>query len=163
MKFFTRVGLAGVVAALLLTAGNGWAVSQTSPSQSSAPKQTEKKVDRAALRESVRQAFESRQTQLRQELTEFQARLNRLAQTLDERERFKNEIIDHRVEELLNPHVNWDAPDELFGQNDKGSGGTTNDPNLFRNIRRTTTPVNSTPSTGADYATTASDTVAPEP
>lgn len=62
-----------------------------------------------SLKDAVTTAFDARQELLRQELADFRIRLDRLAKTLEARERDKNAIIQHRVDELLNPNLRWDA------------------------------------------------------
>lgn len=62
-----------------------------------------------SLKNSVTTAFDARQALLRQELDNFRSRLERLAKTLETRDRDKNAIIQRRVEELLNPDLRWDA------------------------------------------------------
>lgn len=83
-----------------------------------------------SLKNSVTTAFDARQALLRQELDNFRSRLDRLAKTLEARQRDKNAIIQRRVEELLNPNLNWDATGEppLVGRdsNRPTSGRSTN-------------------------------------
>ena len=62
------------------------------------------------LRETVRQAFEARQNLQRAELAEFSQRLKGIQQSIEIRDRISQQIIDRRVEELLDPNLKWDAP-----------------------------------------------------
>lgn len=59
---------------------------------------------RDEFRKSVQRTFLARQSLLRAELTEMQARLLRTQRSIDSRERIADQIIDRRVEELLNTH-----------------------------------------------------------
>lgn len=179
MKPVSLAWRGALVAVLVLTVGNGWAISQglpgtgssnvqpsgtalSQPAQGSLPQTTNREspqtqqsprtVDPASVKESVREAFEARQTQLRQELAEFQARIDRLSRVLDERERLKTEIIDHRVNELLNPNLKWETTDgsssdkanvTLTYPTSPGKRATTSGPELPRTGSRsqtTTTP-----------------------
>ena len=63
---------------------------------------------RAELREVVRKTFLARQELQRAELAEFAARLDRIQQSIELRDRIADEIIDRRVEELLDPNLKWD-------------------------------------------------------
>lgn len=62
---------------------------------------------RVQLRAAVREAFKARQALLRAELIEFRQRMDRLGQTIERRDRLADQIIDRRVEDLLNPSLNW--------------------------------------------------------
>ena len=48
-----------------------------------------------------------RQQLQRAELQKVRDQLKRIEQSIETRERIKDEIIDHRVEELLNPELHW--------------------------------------------------------
>ena len=61
------------------------------------------------LRDAVKQAFEARQKLQRAELAEFAERLQRIQQSIEMRDRVSQQIIDRRVEELLDPNLNWDS------------------------------------------------------
>jgi len=63
---------------------------------------------KAELRTAVQRAFTLRQSLLRAELQEMQARLEKTQQSLDTRERIADQIVDRRVEDLLNPKLKWD-------------------------------------------------------
>ena len=60
---------------------------------------------KADLREVVRKTFLARQELQRAELAEFAARLERIQQSIEMRERIADQIIDRRLEELLDPNV----------------------------------------------------------
>lgn len=60
------------------------------------------------LRDAVDKAFEARQQHQRAELANLQQRHRRIEELIEARERIKDQIIDHRVEELLNPALRWD-------------------------------------------------------
>ena len=62
---------------------------------------------RADLRVLVQQTFAARQEIQRAELAEFTRRLQRMKQSMDARETIAEKIVDRRVEELLNPDVDW--------------------------------------------------------
>ncbi len=64
---------------------------------------------RAALRELVRKAFVVRQQLQRAELAEFSAELEQIQRSIETRDRLANEIIDRRVEELLDPNLRWEG------------------------------------------------------
>jgi hypothetical protein len=59
---------------------------------------------KAELRAVVRETFLARQELQRAELAEFAARLKRIQQSIE----MRDTIIDRRVEELLDPNLNWD-------------------------------------------------------
>ncbi|MCH7729520.1 MAG: hypothetical protein IH991_24045, partial [Planctomycetes bacterium] len=61
------------------------------------------------LRETVTRAFAARQQRQREELAKLQQRFERIHQLIETRERIKGKIIEHRVEELLNPALRWNA------------------------------------------------------
>ena len=69
-----------------------------------------KKVE---LRKAVQRTFTLRQSLLRAELQEMQARLLQTQQSLDMRERIADQIVDRRVEDLLNPDLQWDNKDPI--------------------------------------------------
>jgi hypothetical protein len=66
------------------------------------------------LRTAVQRAFTLRQSLLRAELREMQARLEKTQRSLDMRERIADQIVDRRVEDLLNPQLKWE--EELSGE-----------------------------------------------
>jgi len=61
---------------------------------------------RNELREAVRESLEARQELQRAELAEFQRRMRRIERSITLRDRIADQIIDRRVEELLNPTPN---------------------------------------------------------
>ena len=61
------------------------------------------------LRDMVKQAFEARQQLQRAELAEFAERLRRIQQSIEMRDRISQQIIDRRVEELLDPALRWES------------------------------------------------------
>lgn len=63
---------------------------------------------KAELRKVVRKTFLARQELQRAELAEFAARLKRIQQSIEMRDRIADKIIDRRVEELLDPNLTWD-------------------------------------------------------
>jgi hypothetical protein len=64
---------------------------------------------RADLRAAVQQTFAARQKIQRAELAEFTRRLQRMQQSIDSRDRIVDQIVDRRVEELLEPDARWDG------------------------------------------------------
>lgn len=74
--------------------------------ESEVPEDEDKR--KAVLRDAVRQTFLARQNLQRKELAEFAARLNRIQQSIEMRDRIADKIIDRRVEELLDPNLKWD-------------------------------------------------------
>ena len=65
--------------------------------------------DEQALRQSVAEAFEARQKLQRAELDALAAKVDSLRRMLQAREQIKDEIIQRRVEELLNPALEWET------------------------------------------------------
>ncbi len=61
------------------------------------------------LRKTVHQAFAERQELQRAELAEFTKRLQGLQQSLELRQRIADKIIERRIEELLDPNLNWEV------------------------------------------------------
>ncbi len=76
-------------------------------------RQTPDATKKAELRAAVQRAFTLRQRLLRAELQEMQARLEKTQQSLDMRDRIVDQIVDRRVEDLLNPELKWDDEDLL--------------------------------------------------
>lgn len=68
--------------------------------------ETEKR--KADLRAAVQQAFAARQELQRAELAEFARRMQRMHQSIDMRYRIADQIIDRRVEELLDSNLKWE-------------------------------------------------------
>jgi type II secretory pathway component GspD/PulD (secretin) len=62
---------------------------------------------RADLRALVQQSFVARQEIQRAELVEFSRRLQLMQQTIEARDRISEKIVDRRMEELLDPNVEW--------------------------------------------------------
>jgi uncharacterized protein (TIGR03067 family) len=61
------------------------------------------------LRKAVASAFAARQEILRAELRDLQQRTQNLQQAIDARDRIADQIIDRRVEDLLNPEWGWET------------------------------------------------------
>lgn len=70
-------------------------------------RQTPDAAKKSELRAAVKRAFTLRQSLLRAELQEMQARLEKTQQSLDMRDRMADQIVDRRVEDLLNPDLDW--------------------------------------------------------
>jgi uncharacterized protein (TIGR03067 family) len=64
----------------------------------------------AALEQAVAQAFAARQRLHQRDLSALENRLQSTRETLEMRERIKQQIIERRVSDLLNPNLEWDAP-----------------------------------------------------
>ncbi len=64
---------------------------------------------RADLRALVQQTFAARQEIQRAELAEFTRRLQRMQQSIDARDRIADKIVERRIEELLDPNLQWDS------------------------------------------------------
>ena len=60
------------------------------------------------LRKTVERAFKLRQSLLRAELSEMLDRLAKTQHSIDQRGRITDQIVTRRVEELLNPQLEWD-------------------------------------------------------
>ena len=65
---------------------------------------------KSKLHAAVAKAFEARQKQQQAELLEMQRRIYGLANTIEDREKLKDQIIDRRVQDLLNPALQWNPP-----------------------------------------------------
>jgi len=72
-------------------------------------RETPDAAKKAELRTAVQRAFTLRQSLLRTELLEMKARLEKTQQSLDMRDRIADQIVDRRVEDLLNPESNWEG------------------------------------------------------
>jgi len=59
------------------------------------------------LRHAVSEAFVARQQLLRAEAGNLQTRLRQINSNLEARQRLSDQIIDHRVSDLLNPELQW--------------------------------------------------------
>ena len=76
-------------------------------------RQTPVAAKKPELRTAVQRAFTLRQSLLRAELQEMQACLEKTQQSLDMRDRMVDQIVDRRVEDLLNPQFKWDDEDDI--------------------------------------------------
>lgn len=65
-------------------------------------------ANKEILRTKVHRAFTLRQSLLQAELLEMQARMEKTQQSLDRRDRMADQIVDRRVEDLLNPQLKRD-------------------------------------------------------
>lgn len=66
---------------------------------------------KAQLRDTVSQAFAARQKLQRAELAEFAKRLQSIQQSIEMRETISQQIIERRVQELLDPNLKWEEPE----------------------------------------------------
>src|SRR5690606_10857873 len=64
---------------------------------------------RTELAKAVEAAFEKRQQAQMAELDELRKRLNEIEAAISKREKNREAIINRRVEELINPDVQWEA------------------------------------------------------
>lgn len=64
---------------------------------------------KATLRQAVAEAFTLRQQLHQAELAAFQQRMAKIQQTIRTRDQLKEQIINRRVEDLLNPNLKWDG------------------------------------------------------
>jgi membrane-associated protease RseP (regulator of RpoE activity) len=71
---------------------------------------------KSQLRDTVRQAFETRQNLQRAELAEFAQRLKEIHESIELRDKVSQQIIDRRVDELLDPNLKWDEPGTNSGR-----------------------------------------------
>lgn len=79
------------------------------------------------VRREVEAAFEARQQLQRSELRKLRQQLARIEHSIAARERIRDKIIDHRIQELFNPNLHW---------NPDGRGQTTSDKSIgMREIR----------------------------
>jgi hypothetical protein len=65
-------------------------------------------INRPQLRAQVSAQFDARQQRYRAEIAQFQAKLAALEARVNERERLKDQIIERRVEELVQPALRWE-------------------------------------------------------
>lgn len=65
---------------------------------------------RVDLRALMQQSFVARQEIQRAELVEFSRRLQVMQQTIEARDRISEKIVDRRMDELLDPNVEWTQP-----------------------------------------------------
>ena len=68
-------------------------------------------ANRQSLTEMVERAFRLRQDLQRAEVAESARRLQKILQTIESREGLKSQIVQRRVDELLNPNVDWLKPE----------------------------------------------------
>src|SRR5207247_6706118 len=61
------------------------------------------------LRRAVSDAFAARQQLHQAELAQLQQRAAGIQQSLKARERLSDQIIDHRVKDLINPDLQWET------------------------------------------------------
>lgn len=73
------------------------------------PNLSEAEKKKELLRSTVQQAFAARQALLRAENAELAKRLHALQQSIEIRDRVSQQIIDRRVDDLLNPHKQWNS------------------------------------------------------
>ncbi len=73
------------------------------------PNLNEAEKKKELLRSTVQQAFATRQALLRAENSELAKRLHALQQSVEIRDRVSQQIIDRRIDDLLNPHKQWNA------------------------------------------------------
>ena len=66
-------------------------------------------AQKADLRRAVQRAFTARQSLLRAELLEMHDKLLKTQRSIDLRERISDQIIQRRVEDLMNPQLEWDG------------------------------------------------------
>lgn len=64
---------------------------------------------KATLRKAVAEAFTLRQQLHQAELAAFQQRMAKIQQTIRTRDQLKEQIINRRIEDLLNPNLKWDG------------------------------------------------------
>ncbi len=78
----------------------------------------------AALQTAVRDAFAARQQLQRGELAALRQRMRHIETSIHARDRLQHEIIQRRVQELLNPNLRWDESAEptQAGNNKPGAG-----------------------------------------
>jgi hypothetical protein len=94
------------------------------------------------LQSLVEQAFGARQRLQREELLEMQRRIYSLASTIEDREKIKEQIIERRVQELLNPALQWPGPAA-------SAPNATNPLNVPRNAATTSPVGQSAPAKGS--------------
>lgn len=86
-------------------------------------RQTPDDAKNAELRTAVQRSFTLRQSLLRAEMLEMQTRLLQTQQSIDMRERISDQIVDRRVEDLLNPQLKWEQNRTSLNEHE---GGTKN-------------------------------------
>lgn len=88
------------------------------------------KSSKQSLAEQVERVFDARQQLQRAEIAENVRRLVKIQQTIESREGLKTQIVQRRVEELLNPDVDWQKK-ELTAEDQTAAGARQADPNQF--------------------------------
>lgn len=71
--------------------------------------------DRERLTQAVREAFAARQKLLRAELVALQVRISNSRESLELRDKAAEQIVERRVEDLLNPEFRWEEPKSSEG------------------------------------------------
>ncbi len=65
---------------------------------------------KSQLRDTVQKVFDTRQKLQRAELAEFAKRLKGIEQSIEMREKIGQQIIERRIQELLDPNLKWESP-----------------------------------------------------
>ncbi len=65
--------------------------------------------ERTELKTAVRKSFEARQALQRAELADLARRMKSMQQSIDLRDKLADKVVQRRVEDLLDPNLNWDA------------------------------------------------------
>ncbi len=89
--------------------------------------QTPDEAKKAELQKTVQRAFTARQSLLRTELLEMQTRLLQTQRSIEMRERISDQIIQRRVEDLMNPQLKWEgetAPGQPLSHSRRGRSET---------------------------------------
>jgi len=84
-------------------------------------RQTPEAAKKAELRTVVQRAFKLRQSLLRAELLQMQSRLLETQRSIDMRERIADQIVDRRVEDLLNPQLGWEQNQTSVNESEGGT------------------------------------------
>ena len=90
-------------------------------------------ANRKSLTEMVERAFRLRQDLQRAEVAENARRLQTIKQTIESREGLKSQIVQRRVDELLNPNVDWSKSDLVENTKTVGEKKTDSEPWLQAN------------------------------
>jgi hypothetical protein len=80
---------------------------------------------RAELLRAVREAFEARQQLHQAEVAELRQRLEQIEQSVTAREAIGDQIIERRVQDLLNPALKWETADRAGPDSGERTAGTT--------------------------------------
>lgn len=88
------------------------------------------KSSKQSLAEHVERVFDARQQLQRAEIAENVRRLLKIQQTIESREGLKTQIVQRRVEELLNPDVDWQKKESTSADR-TAAGARQEDPNQF--------------------------------